>query len=156
VRLYTSRQTGSAAQRGILADAARREFQLLEGLRHPGILRASDFIDSEHGPALVFEYEEDLRRLDHFIRSQGEHLDLWLRLKLIRAIAETLDAAHCNRLFHRGLSPQTILVRTVGANAFDVVLFDWQIATRHLRGAEGETTGPLHIGMLSDRMAQEM
>ena len=156
VRLYTAKRTLNAAQRSMLADAARREFQLLEGIRHPGILRASDFIDSEHGPALIFEYDEGLQRLDHFIRAQGEHLDLWQRLKLVRAIAEALDAAHRYRLYHRGLSPQTIMVRTVGANSFDVTIFDWQIATRQLQEAEGETTGTLHVEMLSDRVAQEI
>lgn len=156
VRLYTAKRTLTASQRAMLADAARREFQLLEGIRHPGILRASDFIDSEHGPALIFEYDEGLQRLDHFIRAQGEHLDLWQRLKLVRAIAEALDAAHRYRLHHRGLSPQTIMVRTVGANSFDVTLFDWQIATRQLQAAEDETTGTLHVEMLSDRVAQEI
>lgn len=156
VRLYTAKRTLNAAQRAMLADAARREFQLLEGIRHPGILRASDFIDSEHGPALIFEYDEGLQRLDHFIRAQGEQLDLWQRLKLVRAIAEALDAAHRYRLYHRGLSPQTIMVRTIGANSFDVTLFDWQIATRQLQEAEGETTGTLHVEMLSDRVTQEI
>lgn len=156
VRLYTARRSLNAAQRAMLADAARREFQLLEGIRHPGILRASDFIDSEHGPALIFEYDEGLQRLDHFIRAHGEHLDLWQRLKLVRAIAEVLDAAHRYRLYHRGLSPQTIMVKTLGANSFDVTLFDWQIATRQLQEAEGETTGTLHVEMLSDRVAQEI
>lgn len=156
IRLYTAKRTLDAAQRSMLADAARREFQLLEGIRHPGILRASDFIDSEHGPALIFDYDEGLQRLDHFIRAQGEHLDLWQRLKLVRAIAEALDSAHRYRLCHRGLSPQTILVRTAGANAFDVTLFDWQIATRQLQEAEGETAGTLHVEMLSDPLAQEI
>ena len=156
VRVYTARRTLTAAQRGVLADAARREFQLLEGIRHPGILPASDFIDSEQGPALIFDYDEGLQRLDHFIRAQGERLDLGQRLKLVRAIAETLDAAHRYRLYHRGLSPQTILVRATGAKAFDVILFDWQIATRQLQEAEGETTGTLHVEMLSDRLVQEI
>jgi serine/threonine protein kinase len=156
VRLYTAKRTLTASQRAMLADAARREFQLLEGIRHPGILRAADFVDSEHGPALIFEYDEGLQRLDHFIRAQGEHLDLWQRLKLVRAIAETLDAAHRYRLYHRGLSPQTIMVRTVGVNSFDVTIFDWQIATRQLQEAEGETTGTVHVEMLSDRVAQEI
>ena len=156
VRLYTARGSLDAAQRRVLADAARREFQLLEGIRHPGILRASDFIDSEHGPALLFDYDEGLQQLDRFIHAQGNRLDLWQRLKLVRAIAETLDAAHRYRLYHRGLSPQTILVRALGANSFDVVLFDWQIATRQPREAEGETTGSLHVELLSERAAQEI
>ena len=156
VRLYTAKRTLAAAQRGVLADAARREFVLLEGIRHPGILRASDFIDSEQGPALIFDFDEGLQRLDHFIRAQGDQLDLWQRLRLVRAIAETLDAAHRYHLCHRGLSPQTILVRTLGANTFDVTLFDWQIATRQLQEAEGDTTGTLHVEMLSDRVTQEI
>ena len=48
------------------------------------------------------------------------------------------------------------MVRTVGANSFDVIIFDWQIATRQLQEAEGETTGTLHVEMLSDRVAQEI
>jgi len=83
-------------------------------------------------------------------------VDLWQRLKLVRAIAEALDAAHRYRLYHRGLSPQTILVRTLGAGAFDVTLFDWQIATRQLQQAEGESTGTLHVELLSDRAVQEI
>jgi hypothetical protein len=49
VRLYTAHRALSKEQRRWLVDAARREFELLEGIRHPGILRAADFIDSEHG-----------------------------------------------------------------------------------------------------------
>lgn len=156
VRLYTAKRTLDSAQRAMLADAARREFLLLEGIRQPSILRASDFIDSEHGPALIFEFDDGAQRLDHFIRAHGERFDLWQRLKLVRAIAEALDAAHRYRLYHRGLSPQTILVRTAGTASFDVTLFDWQIATRQLLEAEGDTTGTLHVEMLSDRVAQEI
>ncbi|MFO1429840.1 MAG: BREX system serine/threonine kinase PglW [Candidatus Competibacteraceae bacterium] len=160
VRLYTVKRTLSARQREMLVDAARREFQLLEGIRHPGILGAADFIDSEHGPVLLFEYDDRLQRLDHFIRAQGEKLDLWQRLQLVRAIAEALDAAHRYRLYHRGLSPQTILVRSVNPNSFAVMLFDWQIATRRRQATESETEretrSTLHIEMLSERAAQEI
>ena len=156
VRLYTAKRSLSASQRALLADAARREFQLLQGIRHPGILRASEFIDSEHGPALTFEYDGSAQRLDHFIRAHGEQLDFLQRLKLVRTIAETLDAAHRYRLYHRGLSPQTILVSTTPSGSFDVTLFDWQIATRQLKEADGQSTGTLHVEMLSDRVAQEV
>ncbi len=156
VRLYPVKRTLSARQRDLLVDAARREFQLLEGIRHPAILRAADFIDSEQGPALLFDYDDGLQRLDHFIRAQGEQMDLWQRLQLVRAIAEALDAAHRQRLYHRGLAPQTILVRTPALTAFEVTLFDWQLATRRLPEAEGETSGTLHVEMLSERSAQEI
>lgn len=156
VRLYTAKRSLSTSQRALLADAARREFQLLQGIRHPGILRASEFIDSEHGPALTFEHDESAQRLDHFIRAHGEQMDFLQRLKLVRAIVETLDAAHRYRLYHRGLSPQTILVSKTPIGSFDVTLFDWQIATRQLQEADGASTGTLHVEMLSDRVAQEV
>ncbi|MFM8442347.1 MAG: BREX system serine/threonine kinase PglW, partial [Methylococcus sp.] len=156
IRLYTTRRSLRAEQRETLADAARREFQLLEGIRHPGILRAADFIDSEQGPALIFDHDPAQQRLDHFIRAHADALDLWQRLKLVRAIAEVLDAAHRHRLYHRGLSPQTILVRPQSEPTFDVTLFDWQIATRQLRETEATSTGALHREMLSDRTAQDI
>ncbi len=156
VRLYTAKRSLSASQRALLVDAARREFQLLQGIRHPGILRASEFIDSEHGPALTFEHDDSAQRLDHFIRAHGEQMDFLQRLKLVRAIVETLDAAHRYRLYHRGLSPQTILVSKTPTGSFDVTLFDWQIATRQLQEADGASTGTLHVEMLSDRVAQEV
>lgn len=77
VRLYTARRALPAAERKALADAARREFQLLDGIRHPSILRASDFIDSEHGPALVFDFDSDAKRLDHFVRAHAAELGLY-------------------------------------------------------------------------------
>lgn len=156
IRLYTARRSLSSAQRETLADAARREFQLLEGIRHPGILRAADFIDSEHGPALIFDHDPSPQRLDRFIHVHADSLDLWQRLKLVRAISEALDAAHRYRLYHRGLSPQTILVRLQSDSSFDVTLFDWQIATRQLQNTERASSGILHIEMLSDRTAQEL
>lgn len=152
VRLYTAHRALSQEQRRWLVDAARREFELLEGIRHPGILRAADFIDSEHGPALVFDYDEQLQRLDRFMHAQGDRLDVWQRLKLVRAIAETLDAAHRHRLYHRGLSPQTILLRPQ-SSAFEVTLFDWQIATRRL-DSEQETTGLLPAELVAERDAR--
>ena len=155
VRLYTARRALPASQRTALADAARREFQLLDGIRHPSILRASDFIDSEHGPALVFDFDPEAQRLDHFVRANAGTLDLWQRLKLVRTIAEALAAAHRHRLYHRGLSPHTVLVKSDAPGRFEVLLFDWQIATRQLQGADGTTTGTLHVEMLSDRAAQE-
>jgi len=156
VRLYTARRSLRAEQRETLADAARREFRLLEGIRHPGILRAADFIDSEQGPALIFDHDPAQQRLDHYIRAHADTLDLWQRLKLVRAIAEALEAAHRHRLYHRGLSPQTILVRLPSEALFDVTLFDWQIATRQLRETEAASSGTLHREMLSDRTAQDI
>jgi serine/threonine protein kinase len=158
VRVYNARRALAAVDRIALASAARREFESLEGIRHRSILRASDFIDSEHGPALVFEVDADAARLDHLMRLHGAALDLWQKLKLIRAVAESLQAAHRQRLYHRALSPQTLLVRHSldSATRLEVLLFDWQIATRQLQESEGSSSSTLHVEMLSDRAAQQV
>ncbi len=47
----------------MLARAAQREFQVLEGIQHPGILRAVAYHEHELGPALVFEHSPGALRL---------------------------------------------------------------------------------------------
>jgi len=36
--------------------SATREFQVLEGIEHPNILRVLDYRDTDRGPALIFEH----------------------------------------------------------------------------------------------------
>ena len=57
VRLYHVRTESSAEDRGKLERAALREFQLLETLQHPGILRIHGFSEHELGPALIFDHD---------------------------------------------------------------------------------------------------
>jgi hypothetical protein len=52
VRLYLVRTGAMAGERQTRERAALREFQLLETLQHPGILRAYNFTEHELGPAL--------------------------------------------------------------------------------------------------------
>jgi hypothetical protein len=81
VRLYTV--AGSdAATRDSVRRGALQEFQILEGLDHPGILRALDFQEHELGPAVLFRREADEIRLDHFLRQRGPTLSLDVRLDL--------------------------------------------------------------------------
>lgn len=109
---------------------ADREFKALEGVTHPGILRAQDLIETERGPALVYEHDAQLVRLDHYLRDCGEQLGVGHRLALVRAIAETLQYAHGRRLYHRALGPQTILVGGEQLDQPRVLLHDWQLAQR--------------------------
>jgi hypothetical protein len=53
IRRYTvAAKTAEARQ--MLARAALREFQILQGVKHPGIVRAIDYHEHELGPCLVF------------------------------------------------------------------------------------------------------
>jgi hypothetical protein len=57
VRLYPHALHASEAIRTVHRQAAEREFLLLEGLNHAGILKAEAFIEHERGPALIFEHD---------------------------------------------------------------------------------------------------
>ena len=94
IRIYSVATKATAESRQTLARAAQRELQILEGIQHPGILRALAYHEHERGPALVFEHEPKAVRLDHFLIEHGQRLDVDLRLGLLRQIAEALQYAH--------------------------------------------------------------
>jgi Ser/Thr protein kinase RdoA (MazF antagonist) len=56
VRVYPFARAASPEERKRLGRMAAREFRVLEGIDHPGILRVLHFEESELGPALVFEH----------------------------------------------------------------------------------------------------
>jgi hypothetical protein len=56
VRLYAYAQAASKEARERLMRSAAREFQVLEGIEHPNILRVLDYRDTDRGPALIFEH----------------------------------------------------------------------------------------------------
>jgi hypothetical protein len=53
---------------------ARREFEVLEGIDHPGILKVKDYKDTELGPALIFDHDPKAVRLDHLLRDHGTRI----------------------------------------------------------------------------------
>jgi hypothetical protein len=71
VRLYPHALHASNAIRTVHRQAAEREFLLLEGLNHAGILTAEVFTEHERGPALIFEHDPAAERLDLFLRQRG-------------------------------------------------------------------------------------
>ena len=111
-------------------NAAEREFQLLDGVVHPGILRVDQFTEHERGPAPVFEHDPSAERMDLFLLRRGKEIDINTRLNLLRQVAETLHYAHSRRLYHRALSPQTVLVTAPDGPGTHVKVFDWQTARR--------------------------
>ncbi|MGV2341942.1 MAG UNVERIFIED_CONTAM: hypothetical protein LVR18_50930 [Planctomycetaceae bacterium] len=48
---YTVSQADSDEERQRRRRAAKREFQILQALHHPGILPVSDYREHDHGPA---------------------------------------------------------------------------------------------------------
>lgn len=130
VRLYPVAVGAGTLSRRTLERAAQREFQILEGLRHPGIVAARAFTLSERGPALVFDHDPGEVRLDHFLRERGAGLSVDVRLDLLRQVAEALKYAHEHKLFHRALSPHSILVLDADGPRPRACLFNWQTGRR--------------------------
>ena len=150
VRIYTLAGASSAERRAACVRQARREFEILEGIDHPGILTVKDYKDTELGPALIFDHDPAAERLDHLLRDRGSELSITLRLQLVRDIAETLKYAHSRRLYHRALGPQSILVRDFDSGHPRLKLMNWQTAARSVGDSAAadsvhHTTGTRHV-----------
>lgn len=115
-----------------LEKAAKLEFRLLEGIEHPGILRAHEFQQHDSGPALVYEHDPKAFRLDHLLMHLGKdrRLDTVQATYLLRLIAEAVQYAHGQKLYHRGLSPQCIWVKPLGDEKYSVKISNWATAER--------------------------
>ncbi|MEP7311644.1 MAG: BREX system serine/threonine kinase PglW [Pseudomonadota bacterium] len=150
VRIYNLATATSPEERSARINQAKREFKILEGIDHAGILRCRDYKDTELGPALIFDHDPKVVRMDHLMRDQGARLTVSQRLQLVREIAEVLQYAHSKRLYHRALGPQSILVRGVEGGDLRVQLMNWQTATRQAdaastAGTVHRTTGTQHV-----------
>ena len=112
IRIYLEHQQATEADRQTVRRASEREYQILNRLDNPGILRAETLTPTDIGHALVFRLEAPCVRLDQFLAEQGETLGLLERINLLRQIAEAVAYAHGKKVVHRALSPQSILVIT--------------------------------------------
>ena len=72
VRIYTVATASSPEIRATRVRQARREFEILEGIDHPGILKVKDYKETELGPALIFDHDPKAMRLDHLLRDNGK------------------------------------------------------------------------------------
>ena len=150
VRIYTVASASTPEVRAARLRQARREFEVLEGIDHPGILRVNDLKETELGPALIFDHDPKAVRLDHLLHEKGKTLTVTQRLQMVRDIAETLKYAHSKRLYHRALGPQSILVHGVDTGALHLRLMNWQTASRNVGSSASpntvhRTTGTRHV-----------
>jgi serine/threonine protein kinase len=134
VRIYGSADLAATEQRTQLGRAARREYELLHGVSHPGIVRALAFHEHELGPAIVFERSPREERLDHYLARCRADLNLYDRLALMRDLVEAVAYAHSRRLYHRALSPRSVLVTNEPDLPARLRIVNWQT------GAIAETT----------------
>ncbi len=140
IRFYPYAAAAGAEERRSLGRLAAREFQVLEGIDHPGVLRVREYKDTDRGPALIFDHDPKSIRLDFLMREHLERMGVDLRLHILRQLAETLKYAHGKRLYHRALAPQSVLVRAVDQPLPRLQVMNWQTAAR-----EATTTGTAHV-----------
>lgn len=149
VRLYLVRSESAEDDRLMIERAARREFQLIEALQHPNILRTYGYTDHELGPALLLEYDPKAMRLDHYLVQRQDSLSVDVRLNLMRQIAEVMRFAHDRKVVHRGLCPSSILVSEADPCHPQVKVFNWQVGYRAgTVGGSKEVTATSHINRL--------
>lgn len=129
VRLYLVRTEATSEDRQRIERAALREFQILETLGHPGILKANNFTEHEVGPALLFEHDPSSIRLDHYLAQRENKLSVDEQLDLVRQIAEVVRYAHEKKVVHRALCPQSILLTKLAGRP-RVKVFNWQVGYR--------------------------
>jgi serine/threonine protein kinase len=156
IRIYPFAGGTGEQGRSALKKAALREFQLLEGITHPGIVKLHDFKETELGPALVFEHDPEAMRLDFFLQERAETLTMDLRLSMLRQLAEVLKYAHGRRLYHRALAPQNVLVRGADTQTPILQVMNWQTAAREATaGATGlRTAGTQHVEQYVEEPSQ--
>ena len=154
VRVYGTADLASAEQRAQANRAAQREFELLAPIEYPGIVRAIAFHEHELGPAIVFERDPTEVRLDQYLDESGSTLSLVERLALVRQLAETVAYAHGRRLFHRALSPRSVLVVRPGGSDERFRIINWQTGARASGGTLVSTVeGTRDVEQLVDEQA---
>jgi serine/threonine protein kinase len=105
------------ARAGFLAEA-----RTLVRLSHPHIIRLLDYGVQEQTPFLVMEYAPGgtLRKL----HTKGERLPLPTVVVYVQQVAEALQYAHDQRLIHRDVKPDNLLLGQQG----EILLSDFGVA----------------------------
>ncbi|MFD4919823.1 BREX system serine/threonine kinase PglW [Streptomyces goshikiensis] len=131
VRIYLVSQGATEAARKSTERAARREYQVLQGINHRGIVDAVEFREHEAGPAILFRHRQSDLRLDQYLDTYGGKLTPEMRLDMVRQLAEAVRYAHNRSLYHRALAARSVYVsfRSEGS-APELRITDWQTAAR--------------------------
>jgi len=129
-RIYMVARQATVDQRKTITNAALREFQLLDRLDHPGIIKADPPSECEYGPVIFFRRAAEAVPLDRFLRDESDGLTVDQRLDILRQVAEIIRYAHGKKIVHRSLSPQSIIVRRDRNSRPLVQVFNWMTGAK--------------------------
>ncbi|MGH3439147.1 MAG: BREX system serine/threonine kinase PglW, partial [Sciscionella sp.] len=142
VRIYLTAQQATEAQRESVERAARREYQVLQGINHRGIAQAVQIRDHQGGPAILFHHRATDDPLDSYLAVHGSGLPVEARLDMVRQLCEAVRYAHSRSLYHRALAARSVYVSARDDGSDPVLrIIDWQAAARDF-----ETTGYTSLG----------
>lgn len=140
LRLFDIPRGASSDRRREIELAAKREFVLTQGIHHDGVVRPLEYVETDSGPALIFEHDAAARPLPDVLADEGSSWGIDERLGLIRQVAEVLRYAHHRRLTHRALSPRQIDVTLrPGAAPPRVAIRDWHAGRQNPQVAAAST-----------------
>lgn len=120
--IIKSLQVAAATEQDVAA--VRREFEILSSLNVEGVPEAHDLASDASGFDLVLEDRGGIPLAEYMRRATvglAESLDIAI------AVTTVLDGVHRQRVVHRDVNPNNILVDASGA----VSLVDFSIATQH-------------------------
>ena len=142
VRIYLTEQQAAEERRQSVERAARREYQVLQGITHRGIAQAVQIREHQSGPAILFRHSSSDLRLDSYLDVHGERLSIDTRLDLVRQLAEAVQYAHHRSLYHRALSARSVWVSAKDDGSDPVLrITDWQAAARDFDTTSLSTVG---------------
>ncbi|MFJ4126219.1 BREX system serine/threonine kinase PglW [[Kitasatospora] papulosa] len=153
VRIYLVEQMAGEAAKRAADRAARREYQVLQGITHRGIAQAVQIRQHQGGPAILFRHRHTDLRLDAYLDAYGGTLTPEVRLDLVRQLAEALRYAHNRSLYHRALAARSVYVSAKEDGSEPVVrITDWQTAARDFDTTQMRSIGdtPLDATLIED------
>jgi serine/threonine-protein kinase len=128
-------RTGLAENPAFL-DLLKQEIRLARRITHRYVLRTHDFGECDGIPYVTMEYLKGIT-LRSLLDGRGR-LPLPLVLRIVRQVAEGLEAAHAAQVVHRDIKPANVLFDVRG----DAKIMDFGLAAP----AKGTTSGNLTVG----------
>lgn len=153
IRRFNQAARASAEAREQVDRAARREYELLQGLIHPGVVPLQGLRASEIGPCLLYPDEPGAVRLDHHLAAEGGRASLTDRLRLLVQLTDVVRFIHGEGIVHRALSPQAVRVRPSAAGP-EAAIFTWHSGARRSAQLGTNSTGTHHVARLLEDQSQ--
>ena len=152
VRIFPHLASAPDAEKRERKDLALREYRLLKDVHHDQILAPIQLTECEVGPALVYPFDANRKRLDHALQQDLAQAPTHIRLEIVRQLAETLKFAHQRGVSHRSLSPWSVEYAQLHDRA-QVVIRDW-LSAGASNATHTQTRFTLH-GLASGSVAIE-